>query len=119
MFCFRLLIKTITPKNYTNFCSLTAKYSSVITLKEMAGDCGLPLKNIIEKLETFASTATAESWDNVGLLVDPISDNNVKNILLTNDLTEDVVFEAKEKKVGLIVSYHPPVFKPMNRITSK
>lgn len=41
----------------------------------------------------------------------------VEKILLTNDLTEPVMAEAIDKKVDLIISYHPPIFKPLTRIT--
>jgi len=41
----------------------------------------------------------------------------VERILLTNDLTEPVMGEAIEKKVDMIISYHPPIFKPLTRIT--
>lgn len=41
----------------------------------------------------------------------------MKTILLTNDLTEPVMSEAVEKKVDMIISYHPPIFKPLTRIT--
>ena len=37
--------------------------------------------------------------------------------MLTNDLTEDVLEECVEKKADLIVSYHPPIFRPLKRLT--
>lgn len=37
--------------------------------------------------------------------------------MLTNDLTEDVLEECVEKKADLIVSYHPPLFRPFKRLT--
>lgn len=80
---------------------------------------GLPLDEIVKTLQSFAPLMAAESWDNVGLLVDPMSNNNVEKILLTNDLTEDVVNEAKDSKAGLIVSYHPNIFKPLKTVNSK
>lgn len=39
-------------------------------------------------------------------------------MLLTNDLTEEVMDEAEERGVNFILSYHPPVFRPLKRITS-
>ena len=64
----------------------------------------------------------AEEWDNVGLLVEPSLPHLVNTILLTNNLTEAVVEEARElatqgEKVDMIVSYHPPIFKPLKRLT--
>ena len=41
----------------------------------------------------------------------------MKKILLTNDLTEPVLSEAVEEKVDLVISYHPPLFRPFKRLT--
>ena len=38
-------------------------------------------------------------------------------MLLTNDLTEEVVKEALEKNAEMIISYHPPIFAALKRIT--
>lgn len=72
---------------------------------------------MVQALETFAPLKFAEKWDNVGLLVEPSQRTNIKKILLTNDLTENVVEEALELDVNLIVSYHPPIFSGLKRLT--
>lgn len=85
---------------------------------KMSGDVeGLALSDVIDEMEKLADVKSAESWDNVGLLVEPYSATRVKSVLLTNDLTENVLEEAVNGKVNMIVSYHPPVFAPMKRIT--
>lgn len=84
-----------------------------------AAKMGVPLNEIVKTLQSFAPLLAAEPWDNVGLLVDPMSDKNVKKILLTNDLTEDVVNEARDCRAGLIVSYHPNIFKPLKTVNSR
>ena len=43
---------------------------------------------------------------------------NVKNILLTIDITEDVLSEAKRLKTDLIVSYHPVIWDGLKKVTS-
>nr|CAD7454950.1 unnamed protein product [Timema tahoe] len=80
---------------------------------------GLPLKHVLSKLHAFASPALAESWDNVGLLVEPVTPRPIANILLTNDLTEAVMQEALELSTDLIISYHPPIFVPLKSVTTK
>ncbi|CAE1308573.1 NIF3-like protein 1 [Acanthosepion pharaonis] len=60
--------------------------------------------------------AFAEDWDNVGLLVEPSAPHNVSKMLLTNDLTPEVLDEALTIKANLILSYHPPVFSPLKRL---
>ena len=38
--------------------------------------------------------------------------------MLTNDLTEDVMSECVEDRTDLVISYHPPIFAPLKRITA-
>ncbi len=80
------------------------------------------LKEIVTQLETVAPSSTAEEWDNVGLLIEPSCPQPITHILLTNDLTERVMDETLKLKedgsnVGLIISYHPPIFRPFKRLT--
>lgn len=77
----------------------------------------MDLKVLVSSLNDFASLSLAESWDNVGLLVEPSPPHTVNTLFLTNDLTEDVMEEALQKRADLILSYHPPIFKPFKRIT--
>lgn len=104
--------KFLNNTNFKLFCS------SFVT-KIMGEPQGLLLAKIVTSLDDFAPTKTAESWDNVGLLIDPMSKDLISKILLTNDLTEDVMKEAVDKKVGMIISYHPPIFKGLKTITTK
>lgn len=77
----------------------------------------MKLKEFVSRFETRYPVRLAESWDNVGLLVEPSGEHQVERILLTNDLTEVVLEEAFQKKVDLIFSYHPPIFAPTKKLT--
>ncbi|XP_017400720.1 NIF3-like protein 1 isoform X1 [Cebus imitator] len=77
----------------------------------------MDLKALLSSLNDFASLSFAESWDNVGLLVEPSPPHTVNTLFLTNDLTEEVMEEVLQKKADLILSYHPPIFRPMKRVT--
>ncbi|XP_073684251.1 NIF3-like protein 1 [Garra rufa] len=79
----------------------------------------MDLKAVLEVLEQLAPLSLAESWDNVGLLVEPSEPRPIKRILLTNDLTAAVMDEAVEMSCDLIVSYHPPLFRPFKRLLQK
>lgn len=79
----------------------------------------MDLKAVLEVLERLAPLSLAESWDNVGLLVEPGQQRPIKTILLTNDLTADVMDEAESVTSDLIVSYHPPLFRPFKRLVRK
>ncbi len=72
---------------------------------------------VVDCLNKFAPPYLAGSWDNVGLLVEPSHPHKVTRLLLTNDLTEPVLDEALREKVDMILSYHPPIFVPMKRLT--
>jgi dinuclear metal center YbgI/SA1388 family protein len=77
----------------------------------------MKLAQVVETLESIASTRYAESWDNVGLLVgDPSQE--VASALLTIDYTPEVAREVAERKCELAVAYHPPIFDALKRITS-
>ncbi|XP_075687053.1 phosphoribosylformylglycinamidine synthase isoform X3 [Rhinoderma darwinii] len=77
----------------------------------------MDLASVVSRLDALAPPALAESWDNVGLLVEPTPPHQVRKMLLTNDLTEDVLEEALGAGADLVLSYHPPVFKALKRLT--
>ena len=71
---------------------------------------------IASEIEKIAPLGLAQGWDNVGLLVGSKNDD-VKNILLTIDITKDVLEEAKKLKTDLIISYHPLIWDGLKKIT--
>ena len=106
---------------FNRLLSATVRYCGSLRTS-YSTSAGMNLKTVVAKLKQLAPSSLAEDWDNVGLLVEPSSPHLVNNILLTNDLTDAVVEEAKElahssERVDLIVSYHPPIFKPLKRLT--
>jgi len=76
----------------------------------------MEFKNVLKILNSFADLKKAEKWDNVGLLIEPTNIDKVSKILLTNDLTQNVLKEAIEKKINCIVSYHPPLFSSFKKL---
>ena len=78
----------------------------------------MKVKDITAAIEKIAPLKLAQGWDNVGLLIgNPQQD--VKNILLTIDITGTVVTEAKRLKTDLIVSYHPVIWDGLKKITTE
>jgi len=75
------------------------------------------LEKLIDNLEAIAPLQYAESWDKVGLHVGHRK-QNVRRAMLCIDLTERVMAEAVREKVHLIVAYHPPIFKPIESLTT-
>lgn len=76
------------------------------------------IQDIIQILEDWAPPATAEDFDNVGLLVGQ-ADRACTGALISLDTLESIVDEAIEKKCNLIISFHPIIFSGMKRLTGK
>jgi dinuclear metal center YbgI/SA1388 family protein len=78
---------------------------------------GMKLAKVIRHLDTLAPEHLAEPWDKVGLQVgDP--DQSIRRGLLCIDLTEAVMAEAVRNRCDLIVAYHPPLFEPVQTLTT-
>jgi dinuclear metal center YbgI/SA1388 family protein len=74
------------------------------------------LSDLLNVLEALAPTRYAEAWDNVGLLVgDPLQ--TARRAILAIDYTPGVAEEAREAECDVVISYHPPIFHPLKRIT--
>ncbi len=75
------------------------------------------LHEIIDYLNTFAPFDLAEDYDNVGLLVGD-KNKEIKKIIITLDVDEKVVEDAKEHGCDLIISHHPLIFTPLKKVSS-
>lgn len=75
------------------------------------------IKDVSNAMELIAPLKLADTaWDNVGLLAEsPLALNN-RLVLVTNDLSSQVVAEAVTKRASMIISYHPPWFKAAKNI---
>ncbi len=76
----------------------------------------MKLKEIIEKIEAHFPTQSAMEWDNVGLLLGD-RESDIGKVLLTLDITYDIVEQAKAAGAELILSHHPIMFSPVQKIT--
>lgn len=65
---------------------------------------------IIQWLESWAPKRLAMEWDNIGLQVGTLN-KQVQRVMVTLDVLENVVDEAIEKKVDLIIAHHAVIFK--------
>ncbi len=78
----------------------------------------MKVEQIAAEVEKIAPLKLAQDWDNVGLLIGNPR-GNVKNILLTIDITMEVLAEAKRLKTDLILSYHPVIWSGLKKITTR
>ena len=75
----------------------------------------LTVKTVLDWLNEIAPFETAESYDNVGLLVGS-KNAEVRRILVALDVTPGVLDEAKAHDVQLIVTHHPLMFRGTKRV---
>ena len=73
--------------------------------------------DVCDALDAIAPPHLAAEWDNVGLL---IGDRAwpARRLLLTIDLTGPVLREAARAGADMVLAYHPPIFKPLSRLTA-
>ena len=70
--------------------------------------------DIYAEMQRYAPLELAESWDNPGLLVD--CGGAVRRVLVTLDITPEVVAEAAAKQCTVIVAHHPVIFDPLKKL---
>ena len=78
----------------------------------------MKIKEIIDALEIFAPLPLQDGFDNAGLQVG-LTDVEVTGALLCLDVTEDVVEEAINQGINLIISHHPLMFRGYKSVTGK
>lgn len=78
----------------------------------------MTIKDITSYLEQIAPVSLQESYDNSGLLVGE-PNGEVSKVLISLDVTEDVVEEAVQKGCELIISHHPIIFSGLKSLTGK
>src|SRR5438309_8076155 len=76
------------------------------------------VRDVHEILEAWAPKEIAWERDNVGLQVGSML-RRVQKILVSLDVTDEVVREAREKKIDLIISHHPLLFHPVKSVSGE
>jgi len=75
----------------------------------------MKIREISQVLEQYSPLELKEEYDNVGLLIgDP--DKEVAGVLITLDITEEVLDEAIQNNCNLVISHHPLIFKGLKRL---
>lgn len=76
----------------------------------------MKIRELTAMLEQLAPLQLQEDYDNSGLLIgDPESE--IRGVLVSLDVTEDVVQEAVQKGCNLVVAHHPLIFRGLKRLT--
>jgi dinuclear metal center YbgI/SA1388 family protein len=74
--------------------------------------------DVEQHLEQWAPKELAWERDNVGLILGS-RDIRIRNIVVTLDVNDEVVEEAKAKGSNLIVTHHPLFFRPVRGVTQQ
>ncbi|MBM6619275.1 Nif3-like dinuclear metal center hexameric protein [Bacillus suaedaesalsae] len=70
---------------------------------------------VIHMFEQFSPLSLAMEDDQFGLQIGTLN-KKIHNVMVTLDLLENVVDEAIDKSIDLIISHHPPIFRPIKHI---
>jgi len=75
----------------------------------------MQIENLISYINNFAPLCLQEDYDNSGLVCGNITDE-INSVLITIDVTEEVVDEAIKNGDNLIISHHPLLFKGIKNL---
>jgi len=78
----------------------------------------MKIGEIVSYLESLAHPSLQEHYDNAGLILGQ-SNWECKGILCALDATEEVINEAIEKKLNLVIAHHPIIFGGLKKINGK
>ncbi len=77
------------------------------------------VKKLYEKMTERIPEELRCEWDNDGIMCCADSSAEVNSILIALDVTEEIVDYAIERNIDLIISHHPLIFKPLDRLTEE
>ncbi|NRD80783.1 Nif3-like dinuclear metal center hexameric protein [Bacillus sp. BRMEA1] len=70
---------------------------------------------IIQLFEQFAPKSLAMEGDKIGLQIGRLN-KKIDRVMIALDVLENVIDEAIEKNVQLIIAHHPPIFRPLKNV---
>lgn len=73
------------------------------------------IKELISRFEKDYPLETSEDWDNSGIQVGDVN-QDLKNIMVTLEITEEAIAKAVEEDVNLIICHHPLIFPTITNI---
>ncbi|HHY72986.1 MAG TPA: Nif3-like dinuclear metal center hexameric protein [Bacillus bacterium] len=72
-------------------------------------------QEVIQVFETFAPKSLAMEGDKIGLQIGTLN-KPIKKIMVTLDVLENVVEEAIDEQVDLIIAHHPVIYNPLKTV---
>ncbi|MBS3776411.1 MAG: Nif3-like dinuclear metal center hexameric protein, partial [Bacteroidales bacterium] len=78
----------------------------------------MQIKELVEYLNASIPLGLQEDYDNSGLLLGN-TDNELSGVLVSVDVTESVIEEARQKGANFILAHHPLIFSGLKSLTGK
>jgi dinuclear metal center YbgI/SA1388 family protein len=78
----------------------------------------MQIKEITQFIESIAPLAYQESYDNAGLIVGKANDE-ISGILISLDITEEIIDEAISRSLNLVIAHHPIVFNGLKKLNGR
>ncbi|MFA5527363.1 MAG: Nif3-like dinuclear metal center hexameric protein [Peptostreptococcales bacterium] len=75
----------------------------------------MKLNHIIEQIEQISPEVDAENWDNGGIQI-YMDHDDVTKVLIALEITDEVIKEAIQNNIHLIITHHPLLFQPLQSI---
>lgn len=70
---------------------------------------------IIQLFEQFSPKGLAMADDKIGLQIGRLN-KKIDKVMIALDVLEEVIDEAIERNVQLIIAHHPPIFRPLKNV---
>lgn len=78
----------------------------------------MKIKEVAQTLERFAPLPLQDSYDNAGLQIG-LTEAEASGVLLCLDVTENVIAEAQQLGINMIVSHHPLLFHGIKSVSDR
>jgi dinuclear metal center YbgI/SA1388 family protein len=75
----------------------------------------MTVKEICKHIESFAPLSASLKYDNPGLQIGNDNDQ-VQKVFICLDLNSETLNEALQKNANLIITHHPLIFEPLNKL---
>ncbi|GAB2485188.1 Nif3-like dinuclear metal center hexameric protein [Alkalibacterium psychrotolerans] len=76
------------------------------------------VKDIMQVMDKLAPPELAEDWDPIGLSFGS-GNQLVRKVLVALDVDKQTIKEAKDKRVDLLITHHPAIFKSLKTLNSE
>lgn len=72
-------------------------------------------KEVLAAMEEIASLKLAADWDNCGIQID-VGKDRIEKVFVALEITNEIIREARENEADMIITHHPLIFSPLNKI---